>query len=169
MGFDELTPRQLALFVGKNSAGLTVSLVPPKGDDSPIASTNVNSPTTSTNHNSPTQVTHGNLPTHSTNGGLPTSLAKSTSDPAMDFEPHSPELLETFAGLKSGFDLTVGSFNFFVNKLGMQDLTDPCQLATTAPDAPSTAALFVPDPPTASTSFNPPSLLIPNNYVDSRA
>jgi hypothetical protein len=35
--------------------------------------------------------------------------------------------------------LTVGSFNFFVNKLGVQDLTDPRQLATFAPEAPSAA------------------------------
>ena len=43
----------------------------------------------------------------------------------MDFEPHSLEFQETFADLESGLGLTVGSFNFFVNKLGVQDLTDP--------------------------------------------
>ena len=112
MGFDELTPCQLASSVGKNSVGLMVSSVPSEGVDSLIAPTNGNSLTASTNHNSTTQVTTGNSPTHSTSGGLPTSSTKSTSILAMDFEPHSPEFQETFAGLESGLDLTVRSFKF---------------------------------------------------------
>ena len=150
MGFDELTPRQLAPSVGKNSAGLTVSSVPSENGDSPIGSTNGNSPAASTNQNSPTRAAHGNSPTHSTNGSTSASPTKSTSDPLMDFEPHSPEFQETFSDLESGLGLTVGSFNFFVNKLGVQDLTDPRQLATSAPEAPSVAAPSTADPSTAS-------------------
>ena len=150
MGFDELTPRQLAPSVGKNSAGLTVFSVPSENGNSPIASTYGNSPAASTNQNSPIRAAHGNSPTHSTNGSTPASPAKSTSDPLTNFEPHSPEARETFASLESGLDLTVGSFNFFVNKLGTQDLTDPRQLATSAPEAPSIAAPSTADPSTAS-------------------
>ena len=68
----------------------------------------------------------------------------------MDFEPHSPGFQEAFSDLESGLGLTVGSFNFFVNKLGVQDLTDPRQLATSAPEATSVAAPSTADPSTAS-------------------
>ena len=78
------------------------------------------------------------------------------SDPLMDFEPHSPGFQEAFSDLESGLGLTVGSFNFFVNKLGVQDLTDPRQLATSAPEAPSVAAPSTADP---STAFIPSSIL----------
>ena len=135
MGFDELTPRQLAPSVGKNSAGLEVSSVPPENGNSPIGSTNGNSPAASTNHNSTTQSTYGNSPIRSNIGSSPTS----PTDLALN--PHSPEVRETFADLESGLELTVGKFNFFVNKFGTQDLTDPRQLATAAPEAPSTASV----------------------------
>ena len=125
MGFDKLTPRQLAQSVGKDSAELAVSSVPSENGDSPIGSTNGNSPAASTNQNSPTQAAHGNSPAHSTNGNTSGSPAKSASDPLMDFGPHSPGFQEAFSDLESGLCLTVGSFNFFVNKLGVQDLTDP--------------------------------------------
>ena len=58
----------------------------------------------------------------------------------MNFDPHSPELQEAFSGLESGLDLTVGAFNFFVNNLGTQGLTDPRQLALASPEDPSTAS-----------------------------
>ena len=68
----------------------------------------------------------------------------------MDFEPHSPGFQEAFSDLESGLGLTVGSFNFFVNKLGVQDLTDPRQLAISVPEATSVAAPSTADPSTAS-------------------
>ena len=39
--------------------------------------------------------------------------------------PHSKEAQQAFAGLESGLDITVGEFNFFVDKYGVQDLLDP--------------------------------------------
>ena len=39
--------------------------------------------------------------------------------------PHSMETQQAFAGLESGLDITVGKFNFFVDKDGVQDLLDP--------------------------------------------
>ena len=150
MGVDEFTPRQVAPSVGKNSAGLAVSPVPSEDNDSPItstnghspnASTNDNSPATSANQISPTQATHDKSSTRSKGGSLPASPAKNASAPLMLLDPHSPELQETFLGLESGLDLTAGAFNFFVNNLGMQDLTDPRQLASDIPKDPSTASV----------------------------
>ena len=62
------------------------------------------------------------------------SPAKSASEPTADFTPHPPAFQETVAGLESGLDLAVGSFNFFVNNLGTQDLTEPKTHTTATPD-----------------------------------
>ena len=109
MGFDELTPRQLASSVGKNSVGVIVSPVPSEDGSSPI---------TSANNNSPTKAAYDNSLTHPQKSSLPNSPAKSTSVPLKHFAPHSPEVQETFASLDSGLDLTIGKFYFFVNKFG---------------------------------------------------
>ena len=69
----------------------------------------------------------------------PASPAKSTPESTADFTPHPPEFQDTFAGLESGLDLAVGSFNFFVNNLGTQDLTGSKTEITTAPDTISVA------------------------------
>ena len=154
MGIDEGTPSQLAPSVGTIAAGSTVSAAPSKGDNSPVASANGNSSTTSKYQNSPNQATHEVSPDHSTNGEQSASSTKSASKPGMDFEPHSPEFQETFSGLKTGLDLTVGLFSFFVNNLGTQDLTEPCQLMSATPDTPSTAAPTMADPSVASVTLS---------------
>ena len=118
MGIHEITPSQLVLSVETIAAGSTVSAASSKGNNSPTASANGNSPTRFQDRNSPNQATHEGSPNHSTNGEHTASATKSTSEPAMDFEPHSPEFQETFAGLETGLDLTVGSFSFFINNLG---------------------------------------------------
>ena len=125
MGIDEVIPCELAPSVEMIAAGITVSVAPSKGDTSPIASRNSNSPTASKDQNSPNQATHEDSLDHSTNSEQSVSSTKSTSEPAMDFETHSPEFQQTFAGLKTCLDLTVGAFSFFVNNLGTQDLTEP--------------------------------------------
>ena len=155
MGIDEITPSQLAPTMGTIAAGSTVSAASSKGNNSPATSANGNSPTKSQDQNSPNQAAPKGSSTHSTNDVQTVSAAKSTSEPAMDFEPHSPEFQETFAGLETGLDLTVGSFSFFVNNLGTQDLTEPRQLATAAPDSTSTTV-----PTTADPSVEPVSLSI---------
>ena len=43
---------------------------------------------------------------------------------------HSMEAQQAFAGLESGLDITVGEFNFFVDKDGVQDLLDPLDMET---------------------------------------
>ena len=40
------------------------------------------------------------------------------------------EAQQAFAGLESGLDITVGEFNFFVDKDGVQDLLDPLDKET---------------------------------------
>ena len=40
------------------------------------------------------------------------------------------EAQQAFAGLESGLDITVGEFNFFVDKDGVQDLLDPLDMET---------------------------------------
>ena len=40
------------------------------------------------------------------------------------------EAQQDFAGLESGLDITVGEFNFFVDKDGVQDLLDPLDMET---------------------------------------
>ena len=42
--------------------------------------------------------------------------------------PHSMEAQQAFAGLESGLDITVGKFNSFVDKDGVQDLLDPLDM-----------------------------------------
>ena len=154
MGIDEGTPSQLAPFVGKIAAGRMVSAASSKGNNSPTTSANGNSPTKSQDQNSPNQAKPKSSSNHSTNDVHIASPVKSTSEPVVDFVPHPPAFQETFDGLELGLDLTVGSFSFFVNNLGTQDLTEPRQIATAAPDTTSTTVPTMVDPSVASASLS---------------
>ena len=112
MGIDEGIPSQLAPSVGTVAAGSTVSAASSEGNKSPTISANGNSPTKLQNQNSPNQAVSEGSSNHSTKEVPIASPAKSTSEPAIDLELHSPEFQETFAGRETGLDLTVGSFSF---------------------------------------------------------
>ena len=123
MGIDMGTPSQLAPSVGTIAARNTVSAVSSKGNNSPVSSASGNSPTKLQSQKSPSQAVPEGSPDHMAKEASTASPAKSASESTADFMPHPPEFQDTFAGLETGLDLAVGSFNFFVNNLGTQDLT----------------------------------------------
>ena len=138
MGIDMGTPSQLAPSVGTIVAGSTVPAASSKGNNSPVSSASGDSPTELQSQKSPSQaVPEGSLD-HTTKEASAATPAKSTSESAADFIPHPPEFQETFVGLESGMDLAVGSFNFFVNNLGTQDLTGAKTQISTGPNTAST-------------------------------
>ena len=112
MGIDKGTPCQLAPSVGRIAVGSTVSVASSEGNNSPITSANSNSPTELKNQKSPSQAAPEGSSDHVTKEVSIASPAKSTSESTADFTPHLPAFQETFAGLESGLDLAVGSFNF---------------------------------------------------------
>ena len=154
MGIDEGIPSQLALSVGTIAAGSTVSAASSEGNNWPMTSTNGNSPTEFKNQKSPSQAALEGSSDHMTKEVSTASPAKSTSESTADFTPHPPAFQETFAGLESGLDLAVGSFNFFVNNLGTQELTGSKTHITIAPDITSTMAPVTVDPSAASASLS---------------
>ena len=112
MGIDEGIPCQLAPSVGTIATGSTVSAASSEGNNSPITSTNGNSPAELKNQKSPSQAALEGSSDHTTKEMSTASPTKSTSEASADFTPHPPAFQETFAGLESGLDLAVGSFNF---------------------------------------------------------
>jgi hypothetical protein len=127
MGIAEGTPRQLAPSVGKGSIGLTVSPVSSSSGHPMIASAQGNLPTASSKSKSPTTVANSNSPARSTS--INSKSDHSPKSPRR-LTPHSMEAQQAFAGLESGLDITVGKFNFFVDKDGVQDLLDPLDMET---------------------------------------
>ena len=118
MGIDMGTPSQLVPSVGTIAAGNTVSAASSKGNDSPVSPTNGESPAKIQNQESPSQAASEGSPDHMTEEASTASPTKDTPESTADFIPHPPEFQDTFAGLETGLDLAVGSFNFFVNNLG---------------------------------------------------
>jgi hypothetical protein len=81
------------------------------------------------------------------------SPTKDTIESTADFIPHPPEFQGTFAELETGLDLVVGSFNFHVNNLGMQDMTGQ-KAKLTATTETASAAPGATSPPIITTSFS---------------
>ena len=154
MGIDEGTPSQLAPSVGTIAVGSTVSAASSEGNNSPITSANGNSPTELQNQKSPNKAAPEGSSDHMTKEMSTASPTKSTSESTADFTPHPPAFQETFTGLESGLDLAIGSFNFFVNNLGTQDLTEPKTHTIAAPDTTSTMVPITVDPSVASASLS---------------
>ena len=153
MGIDMGTPSQLAPSVGTIAAGSTVSAASSKGNDSPIAPANNESPAKILDQRSPSQTAPEGSPDHTTKEVTTTSPTKDTPEATADFIPHPPEFQDTFAGLETGLDLVVGSFNFHVNNLGMQDLTGPKAQITAITDIAS-ATPGATSPSIIATSFS---------------
>ena len=114
MGIDVGTPSQLAPSVGTIAAGSTVSTASSKGNDSLISPANNESLAKIQDQKSPSQAASEGSPDHMTKEASTASPIKDTPESTADFIPHPPEFQDTFAGLETGLDLAVGSFNFFV-------------------------------------------------------
>ena len=130
MGIDVGTPSQLAPSVGTIAAGSTVSAASSEGNNSPISSANNKSPARIQDQKSPSQAAPEGSSNRMTKEATTASPTKDMPESTADFIPHPPEFQETFAELETGLDLVVGSFNFHVNNLGMQDMTGPKEKIT---------------------------------------
>ena len=114
-----------------------------------MTSANGNSPIELQNQNSSNQAGSEGSDNHVAKEVSIASPIKSASEPTADFTPHPLAFQETFAGLESGLDLAVGSFNFFVNNLGT-----PKTHTTAATDTTSTMVPIMVDPSVASASLS---------------
>ena len=153
MGIDMGIPSQLAPSVGTIAAGNTVSAASSKGNDSLVSPANSESAAKIQNQKLPTHTAPEESLDHMTKEATTVSTTKDTPESTTDFIPHPPEFQDTFAGLETGLDLVVGSFNFHVNNLGMQDLTGPKAKITATTDTAS-ATPGATSPSIIATSFS---------------
>ena len=153
MGIDMGTPSQLAPSVGTIAAGSTASAASSKGNDSTISPANNESLAKIQDQKSPSQAAPEGSPDHMTKEVTTASPTKDTPESTADFIPHPPEFQDTFAELETGLDLVVGSFNFHVNNLGMQDLTGP-KAKNTATTETASATPSATSPSIIATSFS---------------
>ena len=126
MGIDEGTPSQLAPSVGTIAAGSTVSAASSEGNNSPIY---IRKRQLADKDPEPEIAEPGStrriIRSHDKRS-IDRFTYKRAHQNLQQISYHTRQNSRKLSpDSRSGLDLAVGSFNFFVNNLGMQDLTGP--------------------------------------------